>query len=153
MIEPRCNTPTDLLIEMLEQQQALVVQLGTLAERQGPLIEAGDSDGLLTLLARRQEVMDRFVSSQDELTRLSDDCRNAGSAVDQATRQRIKSLVDEISERLSVVMQRDDRDRERLETVRRETGDALSGLSTARAAHDAYVKVHVVNNRFADRQG
>jgi len=141
------------LVRMLEHQLALVEQLGVLAERQSGFIDTGDSDALLTLLSQRQQVMDQFTASQDELAALSEACQASPSPVDAGTRARIAALVDDISARLGSIMQRDEFDRNRLEASRNQVGESLVGLSTARAARDAYVRARAVTNRFADRQG
>ena len=142
----------DMLVKLLERQQALVEQLGGLSERQASLIEAGESDALVSLLAQRQKIMDQFIASQDSLTTLSDACRRDGAVAD-GTRKRIGALIADISERLSEIMSRDEQDRQQLESNRHQVGESLAGVTTAKAAQHAYVRSRAVNNRFADQQG
>ncbi len=141
------------LITMLTRQQALIHRLSDLARRQGELIDSGDADALLTLLGQRQQIMDQFVASQDDLTLLADACRGETGPVPEGTCARITTLVEDISERLGEIMRLDEQDRARLESNRDRVGADLVGLSTSRAAHDAYVRARAVTNRFADRQG
>jgi hypothetical protein len=143
----------ETLVRMLERQQALVEQLDGLAERQRSLIESGNSDALLSLLSQRQQIMDQFVAGQDDLARLAETCRRSTRHIDDAMRGRISGLVDDISERLALIMERDENDRTRLESGRDRVGQALGDLDTARTARAAYVKASAVTNRFADRQG
>lgn len=152
MTELQTPPSPDTLVKLLERQQALAEQLAGLAERQAALIEAGDSDGLLSLLAQRQKIMDQFLASQDSLAGLSDACRRDGE-LSGVSRDRIGALIEDISSRLSDIMNRDEQDRARLESSRRDVGDSLAGLNTARAARYAYVNSRTVNNRFADSQG
>ncbi len=142
----------DMLVKLLERQQALVEQLGDLADRPASLLEAGESDALLSLLSQRQKIMDQFITSQDSLTSLSDACRRDGTVAD-GTRHRIGALIADISERLGEIMNRDEQDRAQLESHRRQVGESIGGLTTARAAQHAYVRSRAVNNRFADQQG
>ncbi|MHC4416023.1 MAG: flagellar export chaperone FlgN [Planctomycetota bacterium] len=149
------NTPhaADTLVELLEQQQGLVQELGHLARRQAALIEAGRTDALLELLAQRQQIMDRFVSSQDSLAELTESMRGGGGHVAEERRERVSTLVDSISRDLSEILHRDEQDRAALRANRDRTADQLTGLGTAKQAHQAYFKARAVNNRFADRQG
>lgn len=142
----------DLLIKLLERQQALVEQLAGLADKQAGLIEAGDSDGLLVVLTQRQRIMDQFTAAQDSLSRLSDAARRAEPA-EPATQERIGTLIEDISARLTEIMRLDEKDRALLETSRGRIGEALSGLTTARDARQAYLRARSVTNRFADRRG
>ncbi len=96
--------------------------------------------------------MDQFIASQDSLTSLSDACRRDGTVPD-GIRNRIGTLIADISERLSEIMSRDERDREQLESNRRQVGESMAELTTAKAAQHAYVGSRAVNNRFADQQG
>lgn len=152
MTELKTTTHADLLIKLLERQQALVEHLAGLADKQAGLIDAGDSDGLLAVLTQRQRIMDQFTAGQDSLARLSDAARRAEPA-GPATQERIGSLIEDISNRLTDIMRLDEKDRDLLETSRDGIGEALSGLTTAREARHAYLAARSVTNRFADRRG
>jgi hypothetical protein len=152
MTELQTPPSPDTLLKLLERQQALAEQLAGLAERQAALIEAGDSDALLSLLSQRQKIMDQFLASQDSLAGLSDSCRRHSELPDGA-RDRIRSLIHDISRRLSDIMNVDEQDRARLESSRPDGGDPLAGLNKARAARHAYVNSQPGRNRFADSQG
>ena len=75
----------DTLVELLEAQQALVEELSLLAARQPPLIEAGESDGLLALLA---DSLRRLKAGQRALARLEAESpgrrRQSGRSADRA---------------------------------------------------------------------
>ena len=146
------TSAADMLIKLLERQQALAEQLDGLTERQAAQIESGDSDALLALLAHRQRIMDQFIAGQDSLGRLSEACRREGAASEQ-TRQMITALIEDITKRLGHIMDRDEQDRDLLERHRQGVGESLAGLSTAREARQAYVAAQSMKNRFADRRG
>jgi hypothetical protein len=144
--------PADQLIGQLERQQALAEELWELAQRQGALVEAGDSEGLLSLLARRQSVTDRFLAAQEGLSGLCEACRAAGDAP-APSRERIATLMGGVTRRLEEILARDEHDRALLETCRTRNAQELAGLGAAREAQRAYVGARTVTNRFADRKG
>ena len=142
----------DLLIKLLERQQALAEQLAGVAGKQTALIEAGDSDGLLAVLTQRQRIMDQFTAGQDSLARLSDAARLDAPAV-PATRERIGVLIEDISDTLTGIMRVDETDRSAIDAGRDRIGEALNDLTTAREARQAYLRAVSVTNRFADWRG
>ncbi len=151
---PKLDTtaPTDLLIKLLERQQALVEQLADLADRQAALIDAADTDGLLAVLGQRQGIMDQFTAGQDSLARLTEAARREG-ATDPAMQQRIGALIEDITNRLAQIMRLDEKDRTVLGASRDRVGEALKGLSVAKEARRTYLRARTVNNRFSDRHG
>ncbi len=152
MSDLETTAPADLLIKLLERQQALAEQLAGLADRQATLIDARDTDGLSMLLTHRQRIMDQFTAGQDSLARLSEAARRAEpSSTDM--HQRIGTLIEDISDRLTGIMRLDELDRDLLEANRDSIGEALNGLTTAREARQAYLNARTVTNRFADRRG
>ncbi len=152
MSDLETTAPADLLIKLLERQQALAEQLAGLANRQAALIDARDTDDLLVLLTHRQRIMDQFTAGQDSLARLSEATHRAEPGSSDA-HQRIGALIEDISDRLTGIMRLDERDRDLLETNRDSIGAALNGLATAREARLAYLNARAVTNRFADRRG
>ncbi len=152
MPDPATEMSADQLIGMLERQQELVARLDQLAEGQIALIDSGASDELLELLGDRQRIMDELAAAQDGMTGLAEVLRG-GDDVADGQRDRISGLVDEIGDRLSRIVNRDEQDRARLRTGRERTAREMSGLRTARQAQHAYVNARTRSNRFADRQG
>jgi hypothetical protein len=144
--------PADQLIGQLERQQALAEELWDLARQQGALVEAGDSEGLLSLLARRQSVTDRFLAAQEGMAALCEACRAAGGTA-APSRERIAALMGGVTRRLEEVLARDEQDRALLDALRARGAQEMAGLGTAREAQRAYVGAHAVTNRFADRTG
>ena len=149
---PKSHDSLGELIRLLEEQKSLIERLGDLARRQGALIEDGHTEALLELLSERQGIMDRFVISQDGLSRLAESLRPAGDLA-ETSRNRVGELVEDISRQLAEILGLDDRDREALRAGRDRLGEELSGLGAARQARSAYLKSRSVSNRFADREG
>ena len=152
MTDLQTTAHSDLLIKLLERQQALAEQLAGIADKQTALIEAGDSDGLLAVLNHRQRIMDQFTAGQDSLARLTDAACRDEPAV-PAIRERIEILIEDISDRLTEIMRVDETDRTALDVGRDRIGEALSDLTTGREARQAYLRAVSVTNRFADRRG
>ncbi len=144
---------TDRLIRVLQEQQSLVEQLAKLATRQSELVESGKTEALLSVLGRRQELIDRVIASQGDLTTLLEELRCDRSNVSEAAKRQIGGLVETINHQLAQVMKRDSEDQERLESRRDRTRQELASVGNAKKAHQAYFKSHPVMNRFADRQG
>ena len=152
MSDLETTAPADLLIKLLERQQALAEQLAGLADRQATLIDARDTDELLVLLTQRQRIMDQFTAGQGSLVRLSEAAHGTEPGSSD-TRNRIGTLIEDISDRLTGIMRLDERDRDLIESNRDSIGEALTGLTTAREARQAYLNARAVTNRFADRRG
>ncbi len=154
------NTPTNQatswsyrLLDLLYRQKEMVEQLELLAKSQADLIQKGHTDRLLELLGRRQTIIDQFTASQSQLgefTKGLDENMDSASTED---RNRIKSLINEIGERLSQVMKRDEQDQSNLRRNRDQVKQELTSLDTARQARSAYVPQQRKVTRFADQHG
>jgi hypothetical protein len=153
------NTPSpdnerwpQTLIDLLERQYALVDQLDVLARQQADFIEQSATDQLMNLLSQRQGIIDQFTSSQSELSHLTQgmDDRLQQASADQ--RDRIKSLISEIGDRLAGVMHRDEKDQASLRSNRDSIKQEMSALGAAKQARGAYASKSNPA-RFADRRG
>jgi ElaB/YqjD/DUF883 family membrane-anchored ribosome-binding protein len=141
------------LIQLLEAQEALVSDLAALARQQAELIRGSRTDALLSLLTRRQQLIERFADAQEELGKLTADLDARLRTVGQAERDRIQSLISGIGDRLAQVMQRDEQDQQVLEAARNRTKDELAAVGATRQARRAYLSGRSVDNRFADQRG
>ena len=101
---------TDCLIRMLQEQQSLVEQLANLATQQSELVESGKTEALLSVLGRRQELIDRVIASQGDLTALLEQLRCDRSNVSEHSKRQIRDLVETINRQLAQVMKRDSGD-------------------------------------------
>ncbi len=136
------DLPADGYIALLERQGELVGSLRELSRRQASLIERGEAEALLELIAARQRVLDRFVESQERLGRLDAAMRRSGSGVPGASRARARVLIESIGAGLGEVLRQDEADRARLAASRRRAAPDLQEAG-ARA----------LNGRFRDRKG
>jgi len=140
------------LLDLLQRQQQMADQLVQLAQSQASLIADSHTDGLLELLTRRQAIIDDFTSSQSQLTELTRGLDQRLELVPPADRDRIKSLIGEIGQRLALILDRDEQDQASLRTHRSQIKQELSSMGTARQARHAY-QGRAATNRFADRRG
>ncbi len=141
------------LVELLESQQALVEELALLAARQPPLIEAGESDGLLALLADRQRIMDRLVGDQERISQLAESLDHPAGTLGAEARARISRVAAAVSGRLSQIVRSDEEDQVLIGARSQRASRTIAKLDTAKQAHSAYLRSRAVSNRFADRQG
>jgi hypothetical protein len=143
------------LIDLLERQHALVDRLVDLARAQASLIAERKTDRLLDLLAQRQSIIDEFTASQQQMTKMTEGLEGRLKGVAHTHRERIRSLINDIGDRLGEIMQRDQQDQANLRFGRYQTRVVLQGVGAVRAAHSAYaVAPHAVGpSRFADHRG
>ncbi len=141
------------LIELLERQRTLVGELSELARQQAGLTESGQTEALLQLLGRRQEIIDRFAVAQEDLGRLTGGLSERVRDLAEPQRRQIRSLIDEIGEAMADVLQRDEQDQEALRASRDRVRRDIATVDTSKQAHRAYVGRKLVDNRFADSKG
>lgn len=143
----------DTLVELLEAQQALVEELSLLAARQPSLIEAGESDGLLALLADRQRILDRLFGDQERISQLAASLDHPAGRLGGEARARISRVAAAISGRLSQIVRSDEEDQVLIGARSQRASRTMAKLDTAKQAHSAYLRSRAVSNRFADRKG
>ena len=141
------------LVDVLQRQQTMVRELRGLAQEQSGFIAAGRTDALLGVLGRRQQLLDRFLATQDELVSFTSNLDHQLQSVDAPRREMIKTLLDEIGDQLTQVMQTDEHDQSALQASRDKTGEEMAELGHARHARSAYIRSAPADSRFADRQG
>jgi len=125
-------------VELLERQLAVYQELEELSRRQIDLIEADDTDGLLSLLAAREVVLERLMAISAELAPLKADWPQLTAGLSESARQRCRSAIDEIAQVAETLAQRDAHDRQALERRRADVASELAGLSAGRGALTAY---------------
>lgn len=147
------NNSTHCLITMLKEQDSLARELSHLSSKQAELIEAGQTDALLSVLSVRQGIINKFVASQRKLAEVMDQVQSPTREVSDSSRKQIASLVETINTKLADVMNSDKQDQDRLRIDKKRTKGQLAELDTGEKAHRAYRNVPQAINRFADSQG
>lgn len=144
------------LAGIIDEEHSLCVELDSLSQAQSAMVEGGDTDGVLEVLGRRQQIIDRIVVLNTELSPLRERRDELLATLPAGERQRVRDRVNEIADTVERVRARDEQDRQAME--RRRTGIAgeLSGLTRARGAIAAYSAPGTADSngaRFQDRRG
>ncbi|MEM1211540.1 MAG: flagellar export chaperone FlgN [Planctomycetota bacterium] len=141
------------LIALVTEQRDQYTALKSLADQQQLLIERGHAEQLLSVISKRQSVIDRLGELSRELdphramlTQLSE------SAADE-TAQTLRSLVREVQDLLESIIQQDQRDTQQLQAARDQVATTIKTTNTSRAVHAAYQRQQANTNRFTNQQG
>lgn len=140
------------LIAVLEEQDALARELSDLAAGQAALIDTGKTEALLGLLATRQRLVDRFVAGQGALGQLSAELEARSDDLSADQRDRIRSLLDNVTAGLATVMRQDEQDQKLLQTARASQQKQIEGVDVGRSARNAYINTQAAS-RFTDHKG
>ena len=117
------------LLELLADQERLAIRLTELSRRQAELVREGRNEELLSLLARRQSVLDAFLAAQSAFAQ---QLQQLGAG--EGERTAIHGAIERIETRLEHVLQSDDRHRETLA----EKVTAMPPAEALRRARAAY---------------
>lgn len=149
----------DDMLTLLEGHDRLADELLALTERQHALIDAGETDELLGVIARRQELLQGLLSTEGLLE--DRDWTERFADAPEARRASARALLMRIEGKLAEIMRTDERDqallRERMGENRRE----VSAQDAARGARHAYGRANGGGSnamgsappRFTDRKG
>jgi uncharacterized protein YukE len=140
------------LLELLQQQRDLYHELYQLSEQQSRLIEAGQTEELLALLSKRQELVERLAELNSRLSPYRDHWRSLAEQLPPDEQQRLRRLLDEVQSLLQAIIEQDDSDREHLQSARREVSNELQQTTKAGSAVQAYRGASAAA-RFTDSQG
>lgn len=152
--DPRLLTLYRDLVALLQEHRGLYEQLDELSRRQSALIEAEETDPLLTVLAERQAIIDRLDHANRKLAPARQTWDRVGPEFSADDREHVRLLIDEVTRIAVGVAARDEQDRRRMESRRDEMADEMMSLNKSRRAFTAYgAPAGPVGARFQDRQG
>ena len=140
------------LLEALRLQRSLFVTLRELSAEQRSLIARNNGESLLTLLGRRQQVIDELAQLDAVLAGFRRDWPARYGGLNAADRVRVDALLAEINEALTAIM---DMDREDAEALARQTeniGKTLREAPKRRAVHAAYGAPVPAESRYFDQK-
>ena len=126
------------LIELLGQQHLLYRQLKDLAVRQRQMVDGGQGEMLLKVLAGRQRLIDRLILLDRELRPLRQQWQEITEKLPADQRARAGELLEEIKAMLADILDSDRQDSDRLSDQRQDVTQALGGAARGRQAHRAY---------------
>lgn len=147
------------LERILHKQVELYRQLAALSSRQQDLIAQDHTDGLMSLLAERQRVIDQISDVNREVEPFAMQWTSLVGGLANEQRQTLGGLLEELDSLVAAITTRDEQDRKVLESRRAQASEALDDVSRRRVALGAYggqrgaVRTAHVSPRYQDRKG
>lgn len=142
------------LFRLLGEQRSRLERLERLSERQGGLIERGDTDGLLALLAERQPLVDELAGLTDEVQPYRAAWAEVLRVLGPADGERAMREAEWLESAAARLAERDRRDAATLEARRDAMAQEISAMPAARGAVAAYSGGRPSDGaRFQDREG
>ena len=144
----------DALMALLRRQRALYEELKDLSDQQTRLIEAGQTQELLGVLAQRQQLVEQLASAHAELAPKRQRLTELADELPPPQREQLRSLVDEVQGLLQSIIEQDDRDRQQLQSAKRGVGGKLQQTVRSGSALNAYkAGPGRAGARFTDHRG
>lgn len=147
---------TPRIAGVLDRQISLYAELDQLSVSQAAIIEAEDSDALLTVLARRQNLIEGVERLNDELGPFRQQWDVLAPRLSEPQRQTLRQRLDRIAHLVELIAARDEADRRAMETRRARLSVEMGTASKARGAVAAYAaggRAPAPSPRFQDHQG
>lgn len=126
------------LTSLLEEQRSLCASLAELSRVQGDLVDSGDTDGLLRVLAERQVLVDRVSTINVAMDPFRQVRAEAMERLSVSDRVALQGRIGAIAELVDQIRTRDEADRAALEQRRGAIVEELTGVSRSRGALAAY---------------
>ena len=126
------------LVDLLTQQRDLYIQLGQLSGQQRQIIDAGQTEELLAVLAERQGIVANLTRLNQQIAPLRERLSAISDAAPEATRRALRQLVDQVQQMLQAIIEDDEADRRTLEESKARVGRELTKVKTAPAAINSY---------------
>lgn len=142
------------LIRLLSEQRDLYQQLKAMADQQASLIQAGDSEQLLTLLSRRQGLVEQLTTVNEALAPFRDRLPGLADDWPDQQRQQVRQLSEQVQTLLRSILEQDERDRKQLESAQKQINGQISQVNrTGQALHAYRPKTPTQQPRFTDHKG
>lgn len=150
--DPESEAAADQVLVSLDEQRSLYVQLDELSRTQRDLIDRADSDGLLEVLRRRQELIVQIERIGRELGPIKRRWDQFMRSLDAESKALIERRLDALTELARGVAERDEQDRAVLADRRDRVASELGGLTRGRSASSAYRGTGTDGPRYQDRR-
>ncbi|MEL7088622.1 MAG: hypothetical protein AAGL98_09325, partial [Planctomycetota bacterium] len=102
------------------------------------IIAQGQTEQLLAVLSERQVIVDQLTQTNDQIAPLRGRMSEIAQAAPNDRREQLRGLVAEVQGLLESIIQRDEADRQTLESSKARVSQELSNVNTAPAAINAY---------------
>lgn len=134
--------PGSQAIGLLLEQRDLYLKLQNLSGRQRGCITGNEPEQLLTILAERQQLIDRLQSIGQRLRPLQANWRQIREGMDEAQGRQIDGLLTEVNGLLSKILEQDAADSALLSARKSETGRQIGLVQTGQQASRAYAATY-----------
>ena len=141
------------LTAILDRQRDLLGQIDALSERQATLIESGEGERLLGLLAQRQALSSEIETLSCDLDGYRKRWKEVAQWADDAARLGWEASMEGLARTATAIAERDARDHEAIAKLRDELAGKLAGIGKSRAAVNAYGPRAASNPAYTDRRG
>jgi hypothetical protein len=141
------------MINLLSQQQLLYRQLNELAQKQSDLVDGGDPEALLRILAGRQRLIDRLAALDRELRPIRADWQGVAESLPPVQRQQAQELVAGVQKILSEILDRDKRDTQALRDQQVKVAGQIRSTAAGKKMNQAYgARTAEPNSSYFDTQ-
>jgi hypothetical protein len=143
------------LVSVLDTQLELYQALDTLGQRQSELIANGETDALLTVLGKRQTIVDQVTKLNGALEPFTNAWPRLLKTLPGQHREAISGRLGRLDELVTRINERDEADREALAGRRAEVAKELGDTGRQRSAASAYARQSQQPHtpRYQDREG
>jgi len=142
------------LFGLLTRQRDLYSELETLSAQQAGLIAEGKAEALLTVLSKRQTLVEDLGRINDEIGPYRGRIPEIAESLPEGNREELRGLVDQVQSLLKAIIEQDEQDRVKLEEAKAEVGNQLSQTARTGMAINAYQqRPSRPDARFTDKAG
>jgi len=129
------------LLRLLTQQKQCYAELQRLAQQQRDLILAQQPEALLSLLSKRQQMVEQITQLQVEFSPYLKQWDAIRETLAAESRQQIQSLLDELKTMLDGILEQDREDANELSQRKDAIGKEMASANRGRVAAGAYAGV------------
>jgi hypothetical protein len=140
------------LARVLDRQRDLYLRLDSLSDTQSGLIRSDQTDALLEVLGRRQQIVDELVRLGEDVAPFIGAWERLAPALPDRHREALRARFDEVAALVDRIAGRDEADRKMLQERCSAAAEQIGGLSRARGAVSAYGAPPQPQPRFQDSQ-
>ncbi|QDU72193.1 flagellar export chaperone FlgN [Mucisphaera calidilacus] len=126
------------LLDLVAQQRDLYQTLRLLSNQQNDYITKGQTEKLLSLLTRRQTLLDELRSVAEKIRPFRESWDQVRADLSEPNRLKLRAILDETDTLMRDIMERDRSDGDRLKQAQSSAKARMSRVGTARHAVRAY---------------
>jgi len=141
------------MLTLLHQQRDGYQQLIELSSQQSQLISDGHPEQLLSLLAKRQSLIQEMADLGREIGEYQSHWPDVAVALGPDQADQARALLRDVEQLLARILEQDEQDRARLAASHQQAGRELKQAAAAPRALGAYRVASAQSPRFTDRQG